>query len=535
MAGMAMDLSGYLARIGLDGRPRPDLGTLHAIVAAHNRSIPFENLDPLLGIPVADLSAEALSAKLVDRRRGGYCYEHNGLLGYVLEELGFDVERLSGRVVWMRADDAPLPAQTHNVLSVAVPGADGRYLVDVGFGGQTLTSPIRLEAGPVQQTRHEPYRLTRRGDHHTLAAQIRGEWQPLYTFTTEPRPRIDLEVGSWYVSTHPGSHFVTGLTVAVVTETRGTTCGGATWRSTGPVRPSASGSTARHRCSTPSSTGSASTSAIWPAVTSRHVSPRCSTPEPGDHSKKSHVLTPARRPYSVNVSVEPNGRDRLRELLDAVVDSENDGVGDMARNSYASEFHFSREVRRLTGEPPAALRRRIMLERAAWRLRQGAGVAEVAAAEGWSSPEVFSRAFRRAFGVPPSRATDVGFRLPAPNGVHFHPPRSLWCDGRAGGGGPDIAQFMLVHDIADTAYLIEQAYALTENQWRQEVSPGQTVLDWDGPEPSVARSSRRSCGPRRCGWRPSRAATSRRGTPRATPRPGNWRCTTTRSGTVGPR
>ncbi|STZ34196.1 AraC family transcriptional regulator [Mycolicibacterium smegmatis] len=188
----------------------------------------------------------------------------------------------------------------------------------------------------------------------------------------------------------------------------------------------------------------------------------------------------------MNVSVEPNGRDRLRELLDAVVDSENDGVGDMARNSYASEFHFSREVRRLTGEPPAALRRRIMLERAAWRLRQGAGVAEVAAAEGWSSPEVFSRAFRRAFGVPPSRATDVGFRLPAPNGVHFHPPRSLWCDGRAGGGGPDIAQFMLVHDIADTAYLIEQAYALTENQWRQEVSPGQTVLDWDGPEPSVA-------------------------------------------------
>lgn len=218
MAGMAMDLSGYLTRIGLDGRPRPDLDTLHAIVAAHNRSIPFENLDPVLGIPVADLSAEALTAKLVERRRGGYCYEHNGLLGYVLEELGFGVDRLSGRVVWMREDDAPLPAQTHNVLSVAVPGVDGRYLVDVGFGGQTLTSPIRLEAGAVQQTRHEPYRLTRAGEDHVLAAQVRGDWQPLYTFTTEPRPRIDLEVGSWYVSTHPGSHFVTGLNVAVVTD-----------------------------------------------------------------------------------------------------------------------------------------------------------------------------------------------------------------------------------------------------------------------------------------------------------------------------
>lgn len=188
----------------------------------------------------------------------------------------------------------------------------------------------------------------------------------------------------------------------------------------------------------------------------------------------------------MNVSVQPNGRDRLRELLDAVVADDNAGVGEMARSSHASEFHFSREVRRLTGEPPAALRRRVMLERAAWRLRQGEGVAEVAAAEGWSSAEVFSRAFRRAFGVPPSRASAVGFRLAAPNGVHFHPPHSLWCDGRAGGSGPDIAQFMLVHDIADTGYLIEQAAALTETQWRQEISPGQVVLDWDGPEPSVA-------------------------------------------------
>ncbi|AKS31892.1 arylamine N-acetyltransferase family protein [Mycolicibacterium goodii] len=216
---MAMDLSGYLTRIGFDRPLHPDLDTLRAIVAAHNRSIPFENLDPLLGIPVADLSAEALAAKLVDRRRGGYCYEHNGLLGYVLEGLGFTVDRLSGRVVWMQEADAPLPAQTHNVLSVAVPGVDGRYLVDVGFGGQTLTSPIRLQAGPVQQTRHEPYRLTRTGDDdHVLAAQIRGDWQPLYMFTTEPRPRIDLEVGSWYVSTYPASHFVTGLNVAVVAD-----------------------------------------------------------------------------------------------------------------------------------------------------------------------------------------------------------------------------------------------------------------------------------------------------------------------------
>ena len=137
----------YFARIGLEYPVVPSLDTLRDIVAAHKRSIPFENLDPLMGIPVHDLSAEALSAKLVGRRRGGYCYENNGLLAYVLEHLGYGVDRLAGRVVWMRPPDAPKTGITHNVLAVTVPGGDGRFLVDVGFGGQTLSSPIRLQAG----------------------------------------------------------------------------------------------------------------------------------------------------------------------------------------------------------------------------------------------------------------------------------------------------------------------------------------------------------------------------------------------------
>jgi arylamine N-acetyltransferase len=119
----------------------------------------------------------------------------------------------------MSAPDAPLPAMTHNVLSVTVPGEDGPFLVDVGFGGQTLTSPIRLLAGPVQQTRHEPYRIVAAGDEQLiLQAQVRGEWQSLYAFGTRPQPRIDLEVGSWYVSTHPASVFVVGLSAALVTD-----------------------------------------------------------------------------------------------------------------------------------------------------------------------------------------------------------------------------------------------------------------------------------------------------------------------------
>src|SRR6185369_12800132 len=209
-------LAAYLNRIGYSGPAEPTLDVLGAVVAAHVETIPFENLDPLLGRPVADLGPAALSDKLVARRRGGYCYEHNGLLGYALEQLGFGVERLAGRVVWMRAPDSPLPAQSHQVLEVTPPGTDGRFLVDVGFGGQTLTSPIRLVAGPVQPTRHEPYQLIEHGDGYVLQVLIRDRWQPLYMFTTRPQPRIDLEVGSWYVSTYPKSHFVTGLTVALV-------------------------------------------------------------------------------------------------------------------------------------------------------------------------------------------------------------------------------------------------------------------------------------------------------------------------------
>jgi arylamine N-acetyltransferase len=215
---MTVDLTAYFDRINYRGAVAPTLDVLQALMTAHTQVIPFENLDPLMGVPVDDLGPEALIDKLVHRRRGGYCYEHNGLLGYALAEIGFRVRRLSGRVIWMRPPDAPVPAQTHTVLAVTFPGSQGSYLVDVGFGGQTLTSPIRFEIGNVQQTKHEPYRLEDRGDGLVLQAQVRGEWHALYEFTTQTRPQIDLKMGSWYVSTNPASHFVTGLMVALVSD-----------------------------------------------------------------------------------------------------------------------------------------------------------------------------------------------------------------------------------------------------------------------------------------------------------------------------
>jgi arylamine N-acetyltransferase len=217
MADMTLDLDGYFERIDYHGAVAPTFDVLQDLITAHTRTISFENLDPLLGVPIDDLSPEALTDKLVRRRRGGYCYEHNGLMGYVLEELGFGVRRFGARVVWTVAAGAPVPSQTHTLLAVTLPGSQQPLLVDVGFGGQTPTSPIRLETGGVQQTTHEPYRLQDRRDGLVLQALIRGDWQSLYEFATRTAPPIDLKVGSWYVSTHPSSHFVTSLMASLVT------------------------------------------------------------------------------------------------------------------------------------------------------------------------------------------------------------------------------------------------------------------------------------------------------------------------------
>src|SRR3954465_8064668 len=129
-ADMSADtLSEYFRRVSYDGYTEPTLDVLAALVAAHNRSIPFENLDPLTGIPVIDLSPEALVDKLVRRQRGGYCFEQNGVMAHVLSQLGFRVDVLGGRVVWM-SDGDELPAQRHRRCGVSVTAQDGRSLVD---------------------------------------------------------------------------------------------------------------------------------------------------------------------------------------------------------------------------------------------------------------------------------------------------------------------------------------------------------------------------------------------------------------------
>lgn len=206
-----INLEAYLERIGCEGPVKADFDTLCKLQKLHPQAIPFENLNPLLGIPVK-LDLKSLQQKLIHDSRGGYCFEHNLLFKQVLESIGFEVKPLGGRVIWGRSADA-ITSRTHMVNLVRL--NDKNYLTDVGFGGNTCTAPLLLEPDLVQKTPHEPYRMIQpEKQYYILEAKIREEWKILYRFTLQRQFMIDYKVANWYTSTHPDSHFVTDLTAA---------------------------------------------------------------------------------------------------------------------------------------------------------------------------------------------------------------------------------------------------------------------------------------------------------------------------------
>jgi N-hydroxyarylamine O-acetyltransferase len=212
-----IDLEAYFARVGYGGPREATLAVLAALQQAQPAAIPFESLDPLLGRPVK-LDPASLEAKLLRRRRGGYCFEQNGILWRVLTQLGFQVTPLSARVVWMAPEDAPPSPLSHMLLRVDLP--EGAFLCDVGFGGQSPTAPLRLEPGLEQATPHSVYRLVDRGGALELQMRLQDRWSGLYRFTFEPRVLADYEVSNWFTSTHPASRFTTGLIASLAPEGR---------------------------------------------------------------------------------------------------------------------------------------------------------------------------------------------------------------------------------------------------------------------------------------------------------------------------
>ena len=198
-----LDLEGYLTRIGYAGGLEPTIETLTALHRAHVLSIPFENLDILLGRPIR-LDLESLQAKLVHGRRGGYCFEQNALFAAVLEHLRFQVTGLAARVSMGEERTTP---RTHMIIAVDIAGA--RWLADVGFGGDTLLDPIAFDDDePVRQGAWA-FRLVDEGDVRILWGLRPDGWIDLYTFSEEPQLPVDYEVANHYTSTWPRSPFVT--------------------------------------------------------------------------------------------------------------------------------------------------------------------------------------------------------------------------------------------------------------------------------------------------------------------------------------
>jgi len=181
--------------------------------------------------------------------------------------------------------------------------------------------------------------------------------------------------------------------------------------------------------------------------------------------------------------------DRLRDVVDAVLEALDEGLDGraLAARAMLSPFHFSRLVRAGIGEAPATFRRRLLLERAAWRLGRGATVTEAGHEAGYDAVEAFSRAFTRAHGVPPSRFADEprDFRLAGPNSIHFHPPGGLRLPGDSRTTTMDLSDRLVQHEHWHTARLLEQAATLPDEALDRHVRPGLVVHAFEGPEPDL--------------------------------------------------
>lgn len=201
-AAASVDLAAYFDRIRWGGATRPTLDTLSGVLAAHMRHIPFENLDVLLGRPIR-LDLEGLQAKLVHGRRGGYCFEHASLLFAVLEALGFAPVRHTARVVVIVPRN--VAPRTHMFLTV--PLAEGRFVVDPGFGALAPRVPVPLRDGEIVTAGEEAHCMVQDGSHWVLRASSDGEFVDGWVTPLEADNVVDFDMGNHFTSTYPASVF----------------------------------------------------------------------------------------------------------------------------------------------------------------------------------------------------------------------------------------------------------------------------------------------------------------------------------------
>jgi len=203
-------LETYLERITFDGALSPTFDTLAQLLAHHVRTIPFENLDVQLGRPLTTNPAEAYD-KIILNRRGGWCYEQNGLFGWALTEIGFDVTRVSAAV--MRAKRGDVADANHLCLIVRLNDTDQLYLVDVGFGG-SMIKPIPLKSSEHEQT---PYRigLRRTDDGRWQFWEDLGKGEFTFDFEAIEADEAALDAKCEFLQTDASSGFVQNLVAQI--------------------------------------------------------------------------------------------------------------------------------------------------------------------------------------------------------------------------------------------------------------------------------------------------------------------------------
>jgi N-hydroxyarylamine O-acetyltransferase len=195
-----VDVQAYLDRIGFTGAARPDLGTLRVLHRAHLLAIPYENLDVQFG---RLLTPDPLAAfeKIVGRRRGGWCYEMNGVFGLALEAIGFQVTRMAGGV--MRAVNGDDAVGNHLVLRVDL---DEPWIADVGFGDGALEPyPLREAAFSIDGY---PFRLEALDERWWRFHNHEFGGAPNFDFAVEPAEPGVLASRCAWLQTAPESHFV---------------------------------------------------------------------------------------------------------------------------------------------------------------------------------------------------------------------------------------------------------------------------------------------------------------------------------------
>ncbi|NTW54406.1 MAG: arylamine N-acetyltransferase [Chlorobaculum sp.] len=203
-------LQNYLSRIGFEGDPSPDFETLKRLMRCQLCSVPFENLDVQAGI-VPSLSPEAIYTKIVERRRGGYCYEVNGIFAMALEALGISYRFVAARPMTY----AVRRPKTHVAIIASIDGAE--CLCDLGFGGYGIREPIDLRwlDREIRQD-YDTFMLTMAsGRDYLLQSFIDGERKNLYEFNLCPQEWVDFEPANWLNATYPESIFVQGLIVVL--------------------------------------------------------------------------------------------------------------------------------------------------------------------------------------------------------------------------------------------------------------------------------------------------------------------------------